>query len=117
MSKVSYVLQMTINDGQLDKFKEMATGFVSQTEAGEAGTLGYNWWISEDGKYCLLEEKFESSEAMLVHLGNVGPVLPDLMAVAPITRLEVYGAASAEAREVLAGLGAVHFAHHAGFTR
>lgn len=117
MSKVSYVIQMTINDGMLDQFKEMAKGFSSQTEANEPGTQGYNWWLSEDGKYCLLEESFESSEAMVVHLGNVGPALPDLLAVAPITRLEVYGEVSSEAREILKSLGAVHFSYLTGFTR
>jgi quinol monooxygenase YgiN len=111
MSKVSYVIQMTINDGMLDKFKEMAKGFASQTEASEPGTLGYQWWLAEDGKHCLLVETFESSEAMVTHLGNVGPAL------APITRLEVCGTVSAEAREILAGLNAVHFPHLAGFER
>ncbi len=117
MSKVSYVVQWTINDGELENFKSMASGFVSAVQQNEPGTLGYNWWVGEDGKHCLLEETFDSSEAMLTHLGNVGPSLPDIMAIAPITRLEVRGDASPEARDALAGLGATHFEYLAGFDR
>ena len=117
MTKVSYVIQWTINDGEIENFKSMASGFVSSVQEGEPGTLGYQWYIGEDGKHCLLEETFESSEALLTHLGNVGPSLPGILAIAPITRLEVRGNASAEAREALAGLGASHFAQFAGFDR
>jgi len=117
MSKVSYVVQWTINDGQVDKFKAMASGFVSSVKSDEPGTLGYQWWMGEDGKHCLLEETFENSDALLTHLGNVGPSLPAIMELAPITRVEVRGDASPAAREALAGLGATHFAHHVGFDR
>ena len=82
-----------------------------------SGTLGYQWYVAEDGKHALLRETFASSEAMMTHLGNVGPSLPDLLAVAPITRLEVEGDPSDDARKALADLGAVHFRHHGGFDR
>jgi len=117
MSNVSYVVQWTINDGEVDNFKSMASGFVSGVQQNEPGTKGYQWYMGEDGKHCLLEETFESSEALLTHLGNVGPSLPDIMAIAPITRVEVRGDPSPAAREALAGLGATHFTQFAGFDR
>ncbi len=94
----------------------MASGFVTTVQQNEPGTLGYyQWWVGEDGKHCLLEETFTASAAMLTHLANVGPSLTDIMAIAPITRLEVRGEVTAEAREALAQLGATHFSHLAGF--
>jgi quinol monooxygenase YgiN len=117
MSKISYVIQWTINDGEVENFKAMASGFVSGVKENEPGTLEYQWYIGEDGKHCLLEETFESSETLLTHLGNVGPSLPSILAIAPITRLEVRGNPSAEARDALAGLGATHFVQFAGFDR
>ncbi|MDG1753832.1 MAG: hypothetical protein P8H65_02500 [Rhodothermales bacterium] len=54
---------------------------------------------------------------MLEHLGNVGPMLPLLVKIAPITRLEVFGNVSDGVRSDLAGLGASHFQHIGGFTR
>lgn len=55
--------------------------------------------------------------SLLKHLANVGPSLPDLIAVAPITRFEVFGDVSAQARTALDGLGAKHFDHLVGFER
>ena len=77
----------------------------------------YEWWIGEDGKHAMLLEEFTSSEALLTHLANVGPSLPDLLAIAPIARWKVFGTVNAAAREALDGMGAVHFSYHAGFQR
>lgn len=117
MTTVGYVIEMTIADGKLDEFKAMATGFIGGTQANEPDTLTYQWYISEDGARALLHESFTTSEAMLTHLGNVGPELPNLLAIAPITRFEVFGSVSDGAKEALAPFNAVHFPHHGGFTR
>jgi quinol monooxygenase YgiN len=117
MSKISYVVQWAIKDGQLEAFKSKADGFIEAVKAKEPGTLAYQWWIAEDGRHCLLHETFESSEALLTHLGNVGPSLPDLLEIAPASRMEVYGDASPDVREALAGFDAAHFAHYGGFER
>lgn len=117
MPRISYLVELTIADGKLEEFKDKAKGYIKAVQEGEPGTLGYQWWIREDGTHCLLHETFESSEALLTHLANVGPSLPDLLAIAPITRLEVFGTASEQARAALAGLGAKHFPHFAGFDR
>lgn len=117
MSKVAYILELTIADGKVDEFRSMAAGFIASVKADEPETLGYQWYLSEDGSRAILQETFSSSGALLNHLGNVGPSLPALLAIAPITRFEVIGSASDEARAALAGLGAVHFPHMGGFDR
>lgn len=117
MSKISYILELTLADGSLDEFKAKAETFVGGSKDAEPGTLTYQWWLAEDGKRCILHEVFESSEALLTHLGNVGPTLPELLAIAPITRFEVLGSASDEARAAIADLGAKHFPLMAGFQR
>jgi quinol monooxygenase YgiN len=118
MSKVSYIIEFTIEDGKLDEFKKMATGLAAATEADEPESLTYQWYLAGDDRKCLLHEAFASSEAMLHHLGSVGPSLPDLLAIAPITRLEVMGAVSDAGREALAGLGPVHYPNRiSGFER
>ena len=117
MPRVSYLLELTINDGKLEEFKDKAKGYIKAVQEGEPGTLSYQWRIGEDGTHCLLHEAFDSSEALLTHLGNVGPSLPDLLAIAPITRFEVFGTVSEQARGALAPLGAKHFPDFAGFDR
>ena len=115
MSKVHYLIEFTISDGKKAEFESKAKGFVAATEANEQTTLEYNWYV--DGNKCLLYEAFENSEALLLHLGNVGPALPDLLAIAPITRFEVLGAVSDDARNALATLGVAFFPLLTGFTR
>jgi len=117
VSKVSYLVELTINEGKLEAFKEFAESASRTVHDGEPGTLDYQWRIGEDGTRCLLTEGFESSEALLIHLGNIGPILPDLLELAPITRFEVMGSVNDEARAALDGLGAKHFPNFAGFTR
>ena len=117
MSGIGYVVEWTIGDGETEKFKEMASGFVGSVQNDEPNTVTYQWYLSDDGKKCLLHEAFTDSDALLQHLANVGPTLPDLLALAPITRVEVFGTPSVEAREALDGLGAAYFPHLGGFQR
>ncbi len=117
MSRIFYVINLTIADGKLDEFKKLAAGFFETTEKSEPDTLGYQWYLSEGGGRCLIKESFANSEALLEHLQNVGPSLPPLLEIAPIDRFEVFGTASDAARAALAGLGAVHFPFFAGFER
>lgn len=117
MGRISYVIEFTIAAGRTDAFKAKAQAYVEATQANEPGTLRYDWFLSADGLRCVLVEKFESSEALMTHLGNVGPTLPELLAVAPITRFEVLGDPSAEVTGALADLGPHYFAPMAGFDR
>ena len=117
MSKISYLVECSINDGKLDEFKAKAATYIDAVKSGEPGTLVYKWWIGDDGKRCLIQESFESSEALMTHLGNVGPTLPELFAIAPATRLQVFGESSDEVRAALADFGAKHFPQFQGFER
>ena len=117
MSKVSYVLEFTVKDGMIEDFKAKAKSYIATVRDSELGTLGYNWYLQKDGQRCLLHETFTDSAALLTHLGNVGPSLPELVANAPIKRFEVFGTASAVVVSALASFGAVHFPHFGGFDR
>jgi hypothetical protein len=54
---------------------------------------------------------------ILAHLANVGPLLPELLAIAPITRLEVFGNLTKEAEDAVKSIGAKIFKYHEGFIR
>ena len=114
---IAYVIELTINDGGLDRFKELAAGYAAAVEENEPSTTTYQWYLAEDNGKCLLHEAFTDSDALLQHLDNVGPSLPDLLAVSPITRVEVFGTPSDAAREALIGLGASFYPHFVGFQR
>ena len=117
MSKVSFLLELAIKDGQLEAFKEMARGLIETVKDGEPGTLTYQVRIAEDGKHCLFHDVYKDSEALLTHLGNVGPRLPGLFEIAPIKRFDVLGPASQDVRVALADFSPNYFPDFAGFDR
>ncbi len=116
-SVVSWNLRALINDGQLEPLRTLMQEMVSATEA-EAGTLSYEWFLSEDGRSCHINERYADSDAVMAHLGSFGANFADrfLACVTP-TSIDVYGDVSEEVRASLAGFGAVHHAPFGGFNR
>jgi quinol monooxygenase YgiN len=117
MSNVAYLVEMTIADGKQAEFEKLANGYTEAVQAGENDTLEYQWWLAEDGSRALLKETHHSSESLLQHLANVGPSLPELLAIAPFTRFEVFGDVSADVRTAMDDFNAVYFSHVVGFQR
>ena len=117
MASIAYLIEMTIKDGEVEEFKSKAAAYTEAVRAGETGTLEYQWWLSEDGSHGLLKETFTGSDALLTPLATVGPSLPDLLAIAPFTRIEIFGEPSPEARQALDAFSVVYFNHVVGFPR
>ncbi len=52
---ISYVIELTINDGGLDTFKELAAGYATAVEENEPSTTTYQWYLAEDdGKFLFM---------------------------------------------------------------
>lgn len=115
---VFWVLELAIKEGELENFKTLMNDMIEATQADEPGALNYEWFISEDNKICHLYERYADSEAVMVHLKNFGANFARrFMGCVRPTRLMVYGNVSDEARKALKGMGSVHMAPIAGFTR
>jgi quinol monooxygenase YgiN len=104
---VRLTVDLTVNEGQLDEFKNIAQIMIERTRS-EPGTLGYEWFLSSDNKKCRLLETYANAEAVLAHF--TGPVVqemvPKLAAVCSVDGFEVYGDPGKEATELIAGFGA-----------
>lgn len=70
-SVVSWNLRVSINEGQLETFRTLMQEMVSASEA-EPGTVGYEWFLSEDASSCHINERYTDSDAVMAHLGNFG---------------------------------------------
>jgi quinol monooxygenase YgiN len=115
---VSWVLELTVKDGQLDAFKALAEEMSAATQADEPGATHYEWYIDADGKNIHICERYADSAATMVHLGNFGAKYAErFLACVDPARLMVYGDPSAEVRGALAGFGAAHMGQFAGFAR
>ena len=115
---VSWLLETSIKDGELDNIKTLMGEMVGATEANEPGTLNYEWYISEDNASLCVYERYADSAATMVHLGTFGENFAErFMAALEPARLTVFGDPSAEVREALAPFGAAHMAQIGGFAR
>jgi len=107
---VRFAVNLTVNEGKLEAFKRVAQELIAGTRT-EAGSLGYDWYLSSDQKHCRVLETYADENAVLTHLK--GPVVqrlvPKLLEVASVNGFEVYGNPGAKAAEMLATWGAATF--------
>ena len=109
--------KMSIKEGKLEEFKAFVNTMIEVTDVNEPNTLGYEWYINEDGSECHLLETFKESGAFMTHLGNVGHMFDTLFQFATMTRAKIYGSPSVELQQALDPLGVQYFAHFNGVTR
>ncbi len=94
---------LKIHEGQIEKFKEVATECIATVKGKDKGTLKYDWFFSPDMKECILLESYADSNALLEHMGNQGDQLGQLFALADMSA-EIYGNPSEEIRQLIASL-------------
>ena len=109
--------QLSIKEGKLEEFKAFVNTMIEETDVKEPRTLGYEWYINEDGRECHLLETFKDSKAFMTHLGNVGHMFDTLSQFATMTRAKIYGSPSDELQKFLNLLGVEYFGHFNGITR
>ena len=102
-----------IAPGNVSEFKQLATELL-EVARGEPGTLEYDWFFSDDGTQCVVRETYASSDAVLVHLGNVGPSLGRLVELGGGLGLEVFGEPSATLRDAIASFEPLVYSHVQG---
>ena len=102
-----------IAPGDLSEFKQLAAELL-EVARGELGTLQYDWFFSDDGTQCVVRETYASSDAVLVHIGNVGPSLGRLIELGGGLELEVFGEPSATLRDATAAFDPVVYSYLQG---
>lgn len=119
MSKqVSWIFELSVNDGELKNLIELMKEMVDSTKANEPGTLSYEWSISGDGKQCHTHELYFDSAATVAHLTSFkANYAARLMSMGVPTRFVVYGNPDLAVRDALEGFGAVYMAPLGGFIR
>ena len=114
-NQVQFVVELDITD--LAKFKQIASACMERVEATEPTTLAYLWNLSEDGSKCVILEWYASAAVIPAHFALVGPLLAEMGSAAQITRFQVFGNLTDEARQALAPTGAATYGLWAGFSR
>ena len=113
---IYWIIKLNIGEGNIQAIKDLAPAFIEKTKQ-EEGALAYEWSVSADGSELHVYERYADSDAALAHLGNVGPMLPELFALASPITIEVYGSASDVFKEAVKDFPTNYHSQFDGFSR
>ena len=117
-SQVSWTLELEVQAGRENEFRNLMVEMVAAAEANEPGTLVYEWSTSADGRLCHTVELYADSSAVLAHLGAFGEKFAArFLEVLKPVRFVVYGSPSTDVRDALAAFGPIYMQPAAGFRR
>jgi len=94
MSALQVTARLTIHDGKLTEFKDVAARCMQIVREKDTGTLQYDWFFNDDETECVVQETYRDSEAVLEHIANMGETMGALLGVCDMD-LEVFGSPSA----------------------
>ena len=116
--QIHFIIDFAIADGKFDDFSA-ALKLMTERTAKEPGALAYEWFLSDDQRRCRLMETYADVNAMKEHLSGtvVQELVPKLLALAKISRFEVYGAPDAQSAVALKSFGAEIFRCWSGLPR
>lgn len=115
---IFWILETEIGENKLDELKSLMTEMTENTKANEPGTLNYEWFISEDSKKCYLFERFENSDALLVHLSSfMKNYAGRFMEILKVKKFELFGNPGDAARDKMNKMGVKYNSPLGGFLR
>jgi len=116
--QVSWIFELSVNDGELGNLKALMKEMVHFVETNEPDTLAYEWSISGDDKQCHTHELYRDSAATVAHLTSFkANYAARLMSMGVPTRFVVYGNPDSSVHEALEGFGATYVTPLGGFVR
>jgi len=98
-----------IGEGKIEEFKKLLQD-ISKLVENEPNTIRYQFYLNKDETSCVVNETYANSEAALAHTKGVAlqAILPKILRVAKMTRIDMYGNPSEDLQKVLTGDAQVH---------
>lgn len=117
-SRIRVLVDVDIQEGKVAEFEAIAKNMVAVSEQ-EPGTLAYHFLLSADRKRCRLIEGYTDPAAITAHFAGpaVQQLVPQLMEVAKVARMEIYGHPGPQVASMAAAFGAEVFPAWEGFDR
>ena len=113
MKNIQITAKFKIHSGKVEEFKKIAMQCVPAVKANEKGALQYDWFFNSSETECVVREIYADSNAVLTHMGNIGALLGQLLAMSEFD-LEVYGNMSEELKNAAAGLNPKVYSFYQG---
>lgn len=116
--RIRLLVDFNIHDGKFAEFEAIAKNMVAVSEQ-EPGTIAYHFVLGADRKRCRLVEGYADAAAITTHFAGsaVQQFVPQMLQVATVTRMEIYGDPGRQVASMAAAFGAQIFAAWEGFDR
>lgn len=114
---IFWILSSKVKEGETGNLKSLMNEMISDTKEKNPGTMFYEWFISQDDKYCHLFERYKDSESALFQLKSFGKNFSKkFMQLLEIKSFTVYGNPDPELTNALIPLGAAIMPFVDGFS-
>jgi len=115
MKNIQITARFKIHEGKLDAFKKLANECINTVKEKEKDTLQYDWFFNKDQTECVVREKYKDSDAFMVHMGNIGALLGQIIAISDFSP-EIYGNPSATMLEAAAPFQPEIYSYYQGIS-
>ena len=106
--QISWRVELAVKPGEFENFQAL-TGEMVEATREEPGTLSYERFVTDDGKFVHVYERYTDSGAALVHLRKFGEIFGERFAsMVDRIRFTVFGNPSDELKGLLDGFGATY---------
>jgi quinol monooxygenase YgiN len=102
MGELIGIARFRFHAGKVEEYKRLSAEAMDIVRAREPGTLEYSIYLNEDETEAVVIERFESSEALIEHGGNMRDLSPAVLATATVEG-ELLGDPNPELRALLTG--------------
>jgi quinol monooxygenase YgiN len=114
-NEISWRVQLAVKPGQLDNFRELTAEMVEATRK-ETGVLSYERFVTDDGRFVHVYERYADSAAALAHLRKFGKAFGERFnGMVERVQFAVYGIPSNGLKDVLDGFGATYLKRFGDF--
>jgi quinol monooxygenase YgiN len=106
MSQFEVRARLKVREGKLEEFKQQAAEMMRLTRETDAGTLAYDWFLSQDGRECEVREAYVDADALVDHAFHVRVARDALFASSAYDhRMALYGEPSPRLLELVVKIG------------
>ena len=102
MTELIGIVRFKFHEGKVDDFKRLSAECLEIVREKDTGTLQYDTFLNEDESEAIVIERFTDSDALILHGGNMNPLMEQIMAVGSISG-ELLGDPSEELQALLTG--------------
>ena len=113
---VKFFLEAKVNSGYASTLEPLMKEMVAATSL-EDGTLGYDWFVSDDGNSFMVNESYKDANSFRIHLETFAKFSDRFLEAFEIQKIVVYSGVTPELKEIMADFNPIYLTQIGGLTK